>query len=63
MRTLEDQEYFAQREREARRMAAEATHASARAVHLRLAHHYARRARPQDMRTEDRDGESHASRA
>jgi len=53
MRQREDQEYFAQREREARKMAAEAASASARAVHLRLAQHYARRARAQELGTDE----------
>lgn len=54
MRAIDDQEYFAAREREARKMAADATDPSARAVHLRLAQHYARRAQPEETEGEDR---------
>jgi hypothetical protein len=42
----EDRHYFAERERECRRLAAEATDPSARTAHLQLAAFYARRARP-----------------
>ena len=41
-----DQIYFAERERQALKQAQETTDPSAKLVHLQLAQHYARRARP-----------------
>lgn len=43
MRSLDDQHYFRERERQCRQAAEEATDASARIAHLQLADFYARR--------------------
>lgn len=51
MSSYQDRSYFAERERECRKLADEATDPSARAVHLQLARYYARRARPDETET------------
>ena len=55
---LDDRQYFAERERQSRKLAAETTDPSARTVHLQLASFYARRARPDAA---DDDGEACAA--
>jgi hypothetical protein len=54
MSSLEEKAYFAERERASRKMAAETTDSSARAVHLRLADLYARRVPPDAAAEPDR---------
>jgi hypothetical protein len=53
-----DHHYFAERERECRKMAAEADDPAVKAAHLQLAQFYANRARPQQAEGGLSDGET-----